>query len=393
MISDIKLSIVYNSRGERTVKVSVSTDKGVFSSCAPSGKSVGKHEAVYMEPKKISRFFNKFKTNFIGLREQDFEIIDNMLEQFGGADFRKIGGNLAIAFSQAVCKAAALGDAYKIFNEYPKYFPFPLGNLIGGGVHGGGTDIQEFLVLPLKAKTMQEAVETNINIWHYAEKMLKKTGVFIGKNDEGAIITDMNDIKTLDFVSDIAEQFDAKIGLDFAATQFYKRDIYRYKKLGREFATEEHIDFVLDIIKKYKIVYAEDPFMENDFESFSELRKKARCIVCGDDLFATKLNRLEKGRKKSAGNAIIIKPNQTGTVSRVLETVELAKKSGFMHVVSHRSGETCDPFIADLAVGTEAKIIKCGIMGSERLAKANRLLEIWNSVSEKRKAEMAIIKI
>jgi len=393
MIKDMRLSLIYNSRGEQTVKVSVITERGIFSSCAPSGKSVGKYEAKTLEPSIISGFFKKFKLNLIGLREEDFEIIDKMLEQFGGHSLAKIGANLAIAISQAVCKAAALGNVYSLLNHYPRYFPFPLGNVFGGGAHGGGTDIQEFLVMPVKAKTISEAVETNIKIWKRANELLRMKGFVTGKNDEGAIVSRLDDIKTLDVLSYVTEQFDARIGLDFAANNLYKRGYYNYLKLGKKFSSLEHIDFVLELIKTYNIAYVEDPFKETDYESFSELRKKAKCIVCGDDLYATDYKRLNLGIKKAATNAIIIKPNQVGTVSKTLRAIELAKGSGILHVISHRSGETCDSFISDLAVGTEAKIIKCGIMGSERAVKHNRLIEIWENVLERRKPKMADLSL
>lgn len=387
-IKDIALSKIYNSRGEPSVKVSILTEKGLFSGCAPRGASSGNYEAKNLEVGKIEKMFPKLKRSFIGL-EADFSVVDEMLEQFGGKDFAKIGGNFSIALSQAACKAFSQNDFYRaLCND--KYFPFPLGNVIGGGAHGGGTDIQEFLVIPIKAKTIREAAETNFVIWRRAESALKAKGFVTGKNFEGALVSRLNDLKTLDLLSDIAEDFGARVGLDFAASEIYNRGQYIYGKLGKKFPADGQMDFAIHLIKTYGLAYVEDPFQQNDFESFGLLAKKVRCIICGDDLFASHPERLKKGIKNGAGNAVILKPNQAGTVSKILETAELAKKGGFMPVVSHRSGDTCDSFISDLAVGIGAPLIKCGIMGSERAAKINRLMEIWNGA---RRPEMARLKI
>lgn len=387
-IKDIFLSRIYNSRGEPSVKVSVLTEKELFSSCAPHGASSGKYEAKNLPVEKIEKMFPKFRKNLVG-QEAEFSAVDKMLGRFGGKDFAKIGGNFSIALSQAVCKDSSQNNPYKLFGQ-EKYFPFPLGNVFGGGAHGGGTDIQEFLVIPIKAKTIQEAAETNFAIWHRAESALKAKGFVAGRNDEGALVSRLNDLKTLDLLSDIAEDFGARVGLDFAASGLYSRGHYNYGKLGKRFSEEEQTEFVIHMIKTYRLAYVEDPFQQNDFESFAALAKKVKCIICGDDLFASHPERLKKGIKTKAGNAVILKPNQAGTVSKVLETAELAKKGGFMPVVAHRSGDTCDSFISDLAVGIGAPLIKCGIMGSERTAKINRLIEIWNCA---RRPEMARLKI
>jgi len=387
-IKDVFLSKIFNSRGEHSVKVSILTENGLFSSCAPHGASSGKYEAKNLSVEKIEKMFPRFKKNFIGL-EADFSVVDEMLEQFGGKDFAKIGGNFSIALSQAVCKASSQNNTFRLFGQ-AKYFPFPLGNVIGGGAHGGGTDMQEFLVIPIKAKTIREAAETNFAIWHRVESALKAKGFVAGRNDEGALVSRLNDLKTIDLLSDIAEDFGARVGVDFAASELYGRGQYVYGKLGKRFSSDEQMEFVIHLIKTYKLAYVEDPFQQNDFFAFSELAKKVRCLICGDDLFASHPERLKKGIKTKAGNAAILKPNQAGTVSKILETAELARKGGYTPVVSHRSGDTCDSFISDLAVGIGAPLIKCGIMGSERTAKINRLMEIWNGA---RRPEMAKIKI
>ncbi|MFZ3077847.1 MAG: hypothetical protein WA139_05295, partial [Candidatus Aenigmatarchaeota archaeon] len=265
LIKDIFLSRIFNSRGEPSVKVSVLTEKGLFSSCAPHGASSGKYEAKNLEVGKIEKVFPKLKKNFIGL-EADFSVVDEMFGQFGGKDFAKIGGNFSIALSQAVCKAASQNNPNRLFGQV-KYFPFPLGNVIGGGAHGGETDIQEFLVIPTKAKTIQEAAETNFEIWRRAESALKARGFVAGRNDEGALVSRLNDLKTLDLVSEIAEDFGARVGLDFAASELYGKKHYIYEKLGKKFSESGQLDFVLHLIKTYRLAYVEDPFHKNDFSS------------------------------------------------------------------------------------------------------------------------------
>lgn len=387
-IKDIVLSRIYNSRGEPTIKISVLTERGWFGSCAPHGASSGKYEANNLGVGGAEKIFLKIKNDFIGL-EPDFLLIDEMLEQFGGKNFSAIGGNFSIALSQAVCKAASQNNPHRLFGQ-KEYFPFPMGNVVGGGAHGGGTDIQEFVVMPKKAKTIQEAAETNFEIWRRAGEALRKKGFLPERNDEGAHVSRLDDLKTLDLVSEIAEDFGAKVGIDFAASQLWKKGKYEYGKLRRRFDPEKQIQFVFSLVKKYKLAYVEDPFHENDFESFAFLAKKAKCVVCGDDLFASHPERLKEGIRLKAGNAVILKPNQAGTVSKILETAELAEKGGFTPVVSHRSGDTCDPFISDLAVGIGAPLIKCGIMGSERTAKINRLIEIWNRAEKPKMAKLKI---
>ncbi len=388
VIKDILFLKVYNSRGEETIKISVLTDRGWFGSCAPHGASSGEYEAKNIDVGKAEKVFNKIKNDFIGV-EPDFSLIDEMLEQFGGENFSEIGGNLSIAISQAVCKAASQNRFYGFIGE-ANAFPFPLGNVVGGGAHGGNTDMQEFLVIPRKAKTIPEAAETNFAIWRRVSEVLKGKGLLVGRNDEGAFISKLNDIETLNLLSTVAKDFGARVGIDFAASQLFSKGCYSYGRLGKVLFPEQQMDFVTKLIKDYKLAYVEDPFEQNDFENFGALAKKAHCIVCGDDLFASHPERLKEGIGKKAGNAVILKPNQAGTVSKFLETAKIAIDNKFMPVVSHRSGDTCDPFISDLAVGIGAPLIKCGIMGSERASKVNRLAEIW---SRTLKPKMARLKI
>lgn len=285
-----------------------------------------------------------------------------------------------MALSIAALRAVSKNNPYKFLNSDANFFPYPLGNVIGGGAHHGYISEQEFLVLPVKARTMKEAVKINLSVWKEIGYYLKP--LLIGRNKENAWIHHLNDLKSLEILTNVAEEREARVGIDFAGSQIYKNGRYYYQHPDRNFSPEDQLDFILNLIKTYKLVYIEDPFHENDFEHFAELTKKAKCLIAGDDLFTTQPSRLKIGIRKKAGNSIIIKPNQVGTMFKTLETVEIAKKANFATIVSHRSCETNDNFIADLTVGIESPFIKCGIYGKEREVKLKRLVEIWNETKK-----------
>lgn len=372
MIKDIRLKQVLNSCGKKTFRVVLKTDNGEYTAFAAAGTSEGKHEARSLDLDKVFRLFPRYKVSFIGQEEKN---IDKIIESVG---LDKLGAHLSIALSTAGMRAVSKNNIYDFLNAGEKVFPLPLGNVIGGGAHKGYLTEQEFLVFPKNAKNMVEAIKTNQKIWEDVGKLLKAKGLADGNNYEGAWICKLDDIKTLDMLSKVAEDHGAGIGMDFAASQFFGNGIYYYKNPERKLSSEKQLDFILGLISAYNLEYVEDPFHEEDFGHFSELTKKVKCLIVGDDLFATQEDRLKQGVKKNAGNGIIIKPDQAGTVSRTMKTVKLAKKSNFSTIVSHRSGETMDSFISDLAVGVGSLMIKCGIHGKERKAKHDRLIEIWN---------------
>jgi enolase len=381
MIKDISLSEIYNSCGDKSIKVSIKNENGIFFASPPSGTSTGTYEAKTLDLDMIKKIFPKIKKKFLCKEEKE---VDKIIESIG---IKNIGSNLSLALSIAAIRALTKNNAYKFFNN-SETFPYPLGNTIGGGAHGGYVSEQEFLVIPLKARTMKEAIKTNLSIWKEIGKTLKP--FITGRNRENAWICKLNDIKSLEVLEDIAEDFGARIGIDFAANNIFKDGRYYYRHPDRNFSAEDQLEFVLDLIKVYKLAYVEDPFIENDFEHFAELTKKAKCLVVGDDIFATQSSRLKLGIKKNAANAIIIKPNQAGTISRTLETVKIAKKANYVTVVSHRSCETNDSFIADLAVGIDSPIIKCATYDK---AKFKRLAEIWNKTKKPKMASLRKIFI
>jgi enolase len=372
MIKNIILSEIYNSCKEKTIQISIKTENGTFSASPPSGTSTGGYEAKTLNVKIIKKNFPKIKKRFIGRREVE---VDRIIEKMG---IERIGANFSIALSIAAIRAASRNNTYNFLNPHAKTFPFPLGNAMGGGAHSGYLSEQEFLILPVRAKSIKEAKETNLSIWKEINYYLKP--FIVGRNRENAWMCKLNDLKSLEYLANIAGEFEARIGIDFAANNIYKNGRYYYNHPDRNFSAEDQLEFVLDLIRTYKLAYVEDPFHENDLKHFAELTRKVKCLVTGDDVFATQPYRLKLGIRERVCNSIIIKPNQAGSVYKTLETVRIAKKARYATIVSHRSCETNDSFIADLAVGTSSPIIKCGIFGKEREAKLDRLVEIWNNV-------------
>ena len=351
MIKRVALDQIRDSRKNRAIRAILYTTKGSFWGCAPAGKSISRYEAKTASNAAAIKQFNR-------VRLTDERKVDSLIS--------KLPANISTPVSIAAWKANA---------KYSNVFPYPLGNVIGGGVHGGFTKIQEFLVCPVKAKTMQEAVSTNRAIHTAIGKALRTA-----KNDEGAWKSKHDEFVTLDILSKVADDYGARIGVDFAATELLTKGKYCYS-FGCIHKNEQ-IDFVKDLIKLYKLFYVEDPFEEDNFSSFRELKQKTTCLVVGDDLTSTNPARLRRAKDSISG--IIIKVNQIGTVSKAIETVNLAKKYKITPIISHRSGETLDPFIADFAVSMKAPLIKCGIYGKEREAKTKRLVELWKKTKHPR---------
>ena len=282
--------------------------------------------------------------------------------------------------------------------------PYPLGNVIGGGKHATGraTDIQEFLTLPLGADSFSAAVEANAMVHRKLKKILGELDATFtgGKGDEGAWAPNISNDEALEAISsacrEVSEElgFECRVGVDVAASSLWdsERNVYVYERDGVERDPGEQIEYILNLIEKYNLVYVEDPLHEDDFEGFKELTSKSRgCLICGDDLFVTNVNRLQRGILIHAGNAIIIKMNQIGTLTDTWKTTQLAQENGYVPVVSHRSGETEASHIAHLAVALNAPIIKTGVVGGERIAKLNELIRIEEELGER--ARMASLRV
>ena len=413
VIEDIFARKIFDSRGEETIEVDVVTASGFGRSSAPAGASRGKAEAVPYPKRGVDQAIRKVKEiispELIGMEADQQEEVDSLLHEIDGTtDFSSIGGNTAYAISLATTEAAANSLGIPLFQHLAGHsvneLPFPLGNVLGGGKHAKGKvpDIQEFLVLPLKAKSFSQAAKVNTSVHQKVGSLLKKSdaNLAVGKGDEGAWAPNMKNEDALEIVvkacKEVSEEFGVKckIGLDFAASTLWnlKENRYVYIQDRTRKDSEEQLDYVLSLIEKYNLVYVEDPFHEEDFENFAELAKKVKgCLICGDDLFVSNRERLTRGLSLGAGNAIIVKVNQVGTLSDVWETTRIAKKAKFTPVMSHRSGETADTKIAHLAVAFNCPIIKTGIVGGERVAKINELIRIEEILGTK--AKMSTISV
>lgn len=362
-IESIQLREIIDSRTQPTVEAEINGSYGK----APSGASTGRHEAKCHVPEHLEEIEKLMKDKLEGrdFTQQEFDQILNEVD--GSNDFSRLGA-AAIASSFAFKNAAG-------FN-HSKQFPLPLSNVIGGGEHGGNTSIQEFLVLPVNAETFPEALETNTNIYQDLKKRFSQK--IKGINDEGALITSMDDEETLKALKKVAEEHDARIGLDIAASEFYQNERYKMTSINQVNSPKKHLEYVQDLIDRFNLVYVEDPFDQDDFKHHARLTaKNPDTMICGDDLFTTNKERLQRGITNHAGNSLIIKPNQIGTVNDAKETVELAKQEDYTPVISHRSGETCDSSISDLALEWECPIIKAGI-ADIRIAKLNKLVRLWD---------------
>lgn len=413
VIEDVVARKIINSRGDPTIEVDVFTAEGFGSASAPSGASTGRAEAIPFPRGGVDEAIKKVEEiiapEIIGLYADDQYEVDKILHEIDGTDnFANIGGNTAFAVSLAVADAAADTYGLPLFQYLGGFLasslPYPLGNVLGGGKHalGKATDIQEFLVLPVGAPSFARAVEANVAVHKKLRDILKKidptfTG---GKGDEGAWAPNITNDEALEAVFTACEEvseevgFSCRAGLDFASSSLWdpEKKGYVYSRDGLIRSTEEQMEYVISLIERYRLVYVEDPFHEEDFESFEKLTSKVKdCLICGDDLFVTNVDRLRLGAERRAGNAIIIKMNQVGTLSDTWETTKFAKDHGYVPVVSHRSGETTSTHISHLAVAFDAPVIKTGVIGGERAAKLNELIRIEGIIGPR--AMMARLKI
>jgi len=362
-IDSIQLRKIIDSRTQPTVEAEINGSYGK----APSGASTGAHEASCHVPEHLDEIEGLMQDKLEG-RDLTQEEFDEELKEIDGSDnFSRLGA-ASIASSFAFKNAAGY--------NHTDNFPLPLSNIIGGGEHGGNTSIQEFLVLPVNADTFSEAVETNTSI--YQEMKEDYSHKLEGINDEGALIMSMNDEESLENLKEVADKHGARLGLDIAASEFYENGKYKMTSMNQVNSPEQHLEFVQGLIDEFDLVYVEDPFDEEDFKHHARLTAKNPDVhICGDDLFTTDKERLQEGITSRSCNSLIVKPNQIGTVSDAKETVELAKDEDYVPVISHRSGETCDSSISDLALEWECPIIKAGI-ADIRIAKLNKLVRLWD---------------
>jgi len=393
-IRSVSLRRVLDSRGNPTVEADVLTESGGFGrAAAPSGASTGEYEAIELPTgEAIAAARQHAVPRLVGeVHAGNQRDVDAALHGADGTDdFSNIGANSAVAISMAAAKAGAdvlgaplyqhLGGTFRGDD-----FPIPLGNVIGGGEHAKeATHIQEFLAVPYGAPSVTEAVFANAAVHERIGDLLDERGVAAGKGDEGAWAPPVDDATAFEIAAQATDEvaegvgFDISVGLDVAASELYDADdeVYRYGDVERTPA--EQVDYLADLVDEYELAYVEDPVEEDDFDGFADLTDRVgdRTVLCGDDLFVTNVERLQRGINEGAGNAILVKPNQIGTLSDAVDAVELATRNGLEAVVSHRSGETEDTTIAHLAVATGAPFIKTGTVGGERTAKLNELIRI-----------------
>ena len=409
VIEDVRVRKILDSRGNPTVEVDIITWNGFGRAAAPSGASTGSREVVSFPEggvdQVISEVEDLISSELIGMATEDIEDIDDVLAEIDGTDnMSAIGGNTTVAVSMAAAKAAAMSFGLPLYSflggNFVNEMPYPLGNMMNGGAHAGpnAPDIQEFLVVPVGANDMQEAVFANVAVHKRLKELIsKKDSNFTGgKGDEGGWIPNITNDQALEIQSQACEEIGDELGilirpgLDMASSEFWndEKQKYVYSQDNIERDTGEQVEYVRDLIETYNMFYVEDPFDENDFEGFSNLTAKVgkKCRICGDDLFVTNSGILKEGIDKKAANAIIIKPNQIGSLTETYKTVKLAKENNVMPVVSHRSGETCDETIAHLAVAFGAPMIKTGAIGGERIAKLNELIRIEEELTNPKMA-------
>ncbi len=388
IIKGVSAKSILDSRKEKTIQISIKTDFGNFSASAPQGKSTGKYEAKPYKTsldddiKTIKKFSDYFSEEILE-KFDDLKRIEDIVEGH-------IGANTLFALESAALKALAKEmkkEIWELINPMAntlkgtRKFPRLAGNCIGGGKHSNSNkkpDFQEFLLIP-HMKNVKENFEKNKKLKEEAKYLLKnKDEKFKGeKNDEDAWMTSLNEKEILETL----KKLEVPLGIDIAASGFFKRKKYHYENPKLDRTIEEQMDYLSNLIKNFNLFYIEDPFEENDFESFAKLLKKfPDSLIVGDDLTATNPKLLEKAIKLKSINAVIVKPNQNGSLIEVKRVCELAKKNNIKIVFSHRSGETQEKILADLAFGFQADFFKCGITGKEREVKIKRLIEIEKSL-------------
>jgi len=397
-ISSVKGRIVFNSRGSKSIEIDVISDNNFLGrACAPSGASVGSHEVpsfIDNDAELTLRTFNSNGSKFIGVESSNPKTITEILRSIDNSDnFSNIGGSVAYGLSIAAAASASLALNMPLFEmlnpKGPFRFPFPLGNVIGGGSHAGpGTpDIQEVLVCPIGARNIMEALEMNFNIHKEVRVLLEKIDnrFTYGRGDEGAWAPNLNNDQAVAVVADAIENSGLRLGkevglgIDFASSSLWdtKNKYYNYARQGLVRNTEEQIDFIEDLIKKYHLIYAEDPVHEDDFESMARITERNKnCLVTGDDMLVTNAQRVSEAVKHGACSGAILKVNQAGTLSDALDFAESCAKNNIKIITSHRSGESVDSHIAHIALATSSKMIKTGVVGGERVSKLNELLRL-----------------
>ena len=417
-IEEVKALEVLDSRGNPTVQVEVMLEDGSYGvALVPSGASTGSFEAVELRDGDPSRHFGKgvlkavenvntiIREAIVGMNAYDQVELDKTLIELDGTENKaKLGANATLGVSLAVARAAAASVGMELYQYIggpnAKVLPTPMMNILNGGKHADNTvNTQEFMIMPVGAKSFTECMRMAAEIYHTLKKVLKEKGLATGVGDEGGFAPNLSsDEEALKLIVEAIEKAGYKPGeevclaLDVASTEMYdeakkigKEGNYYFWKTDELKTPDEMIDFLAELVEKYPIVSIEDGLAEEDWENWKKLTDRLgdKIQLVGDDLFVTNIKRLQKGLDNKTANSILIKLNQIGTLTETLDAIELAKKNGYTAVVSHRSGETEDTTLADVAVATNAGQIKTGApCRTDRVAKYNRLLNIESDLAD-----------
>jgi len=404
-ILDIKAREIIDSRGNPTVEADVTVEGGVAGRAAvPSGASTGSREAVELRDSDKSRYLGKgvrkavanangeIRAALLGKDVNDQAALDGIMIQLDGTENKsRLGANAILAVSLAAAHASARLAGQGLYRRLggagPKTMPVPMMNIVNGGAHADNSvDIQEFMVLPVGAPSFAEALRYGAEIFHTLKKVLHERGLATAVGDEGGFAPNLpSNESALETILEAVERAgfragrDVYLGLDVASTEFYQDGIYVLESEGRKFTSAQFADYLDGLVSRYPIVTVEDGMAEGDWDGWAILSERLgrKVQLVGDDLFVTNTKILQQGIERGIANAILIKPNQIGTMTETLAAIDLATRSGYASVVSHRSGETEDSTIADIAVATTATQIKTGsLCRSDRTAKYNQLLRI-----------------
>ena len=400
-IIDIKAREILDSRGNPTIETEVFTEKVSAYASVPSGASTGSKEALELRDGDNTRYLGKgvlkaiknvnttIKDKLIGMDVLEQELIDKTMIELDGTDNKSnLGANAILSVSLACLKCAAKENNKELYeyvgNNYS--MPYPMMNILNGGAHADNKlDFQEFMIIP-NVSNINERIRQGAEVFHNLKKVLKEKGYNTNVGDEGGFAPNLSSNKeALDYVIDAINKagykpgVDVFIALDVAASEFYNKESNTYRLEDKDLSRDDLLNYYGELINNYPIISIEDPFDENDYDGFKAITAKYgdKVQIVGDDLFVTNEKLLRIGIEEKLANAILIKFNQIGTVTESLNTIKLAKENGFKTIISHRSGETDDTFIADLSVGLDLKQIKTGSMSRvDRVAKYNRLMKI-----------------
>ena len=410
-VVDVVAREILDSRGNPTVECDVLLESGVMGRAAvPSGASTGAREAIELRDGDETRYFGKGVSQavenvnteiaeaIIGLDAQEQAFIDQTLIHLDGTENKsRLGANAMLAVSMAVAKAAAEESGLPLYRYFggsgPMQMPVPMMNIINGGEHANNSlDFQEFMILPVSQNSFREALRCGAEIFHSLKKLLDKKGYSTAVGDEGGFAPDLRShAEALQLIVQAIETAgyfpgeDVLIGLDCAASEFYKEGRYQLSGEGLQLTSAQFVDYLENLAENFPIVSIEDGMAEDDWEGWKLLTERlhAKVQLVGDDVFVTNTRIFKEGIKRGIANSILIKINQIGTLSETFAAIEMAKRAGYTAVISHRSGETEDSTIADIAVGMNALQIKTGSLSrSDRIAKYNQLLRIEEDLGD-----------